>query len=140
MWLGHWGAQEEKVRHLPKIWNYLDEPDTKHRWYEDAIRSGNLISMKLPDSDDRTHQVTLNTAQIFSLTNPDFKISPTFALLQFGVWCGNKEGSFSGAWFDNFLIETNSDLPSSVDNQPILPSMFDHNITYGTWYKSGYDK
>ncbi len=140
MWLGHWGAREERVKHLPKIWNYLDEPEGKLQWYEKAIRQGRLISIKLPDYGYRTHQLVLNISQIFSLTRPDYKPSANLVVIQFGVWCGNEEGSFSGAWFDNFQIVYDTNIPSTIDNLPMSPSMFESLPPYGIWYRYGFDK
>ncbi|MCX8065558.1 MAG: metallophosphoesterase [Candidatus Hydrogenedentes bacterium] len=140
MWLGHWGAREERIKHLHRIWNYLDEPKEKLQWYEKAIQQGSFISMKLPDYGYKVHSLVLNTDQIFTLKDNTAKPVANLLVVQFGVWCGNEEGSFSGAWFDNFSTEHTSSNPSSIDNLPLSPKMFESFLPYGVWYKYGFDK
>lgn len=140
MWLGHWGAREERVKHLFRIWSYLDEPPGKLKWYEQALQKGKLICMRLPDYGYRTHSLTLNPAEIFMhKESPEMPIS-NLVVIQFGVWCGNEEGSFSGAWFDNFSLQFDTQTISSINNIPFTPSMFESNLPYGAWYKYGFDK
>ncbi|HOK09156.1 MAG TPA: metallophosphoesterase [Candidatus Hydrogenedens sp.] len=143
MWVGHWGAREERVKHIPKIWNYHDEYPKKARTLDQYREQGIMVSMRLPDYGYRSHQISLNLPEIYQLINVDKSFdSLNFdtMLVMLGVWCGNEEGSFSGAWFDNITVDWQGNTNSTIDNKSISLEMFSLPLPYGKWYSMGHDK
>ncbi len=143
MWIGHWGAREERVRHIPKIWAYHDEVPRDPKFIEKKRQEGRIVVMRLPDYGYRSHNLTLNIPELIQLPNSNLSfssLSPTKIVIMLGVWCGNEEGSFSGAYFDDISINWNGDEPSTINNTPIKPEMLSQPLPYNSWYNSGHDK
>ncbi|MGC9052892.1 MAG: metallophosphoesterase family protein [Candidatus Hydrogenedens sp.] len=143
MWVGHWGAREERVKHIPKIWAYHDGIPAKPQYLEKYREEGKFITMMLPDYGYRSHHITLNIPELVHSLSPGMtfqSLSPNTMLIMLGVWCGNEEGSFSGAWFDGINVDWNGEGASIIDNLPIKKEVFSPPFLYNRWYTTGYDK
>ena len=143
MWVGHWGAREERVKHIPKIWAYHDGVSANPQFLDKCREERKFVSMRLPDYGYRSHHITLNISELIHSLSPDINfqsLSANTLLIMLGVWCGNEEGSFSGAWFDGIKVDWNSEEPSIIDNLSINNKMFSQPFPYNRWYTIGYDK
>jgi len=143
MWIGHWGAREERVKHIPKMWAYHDEITQKQQYFEKLKQEGMATAMRLPDYGYRFHHLTLNIPEIFQIVNPNTPYHSLLCdtiLIMLGVWCGNEEGSYSGAWFDNISVNWEGMESSVIDNLPIKQEMLSQPLPYNLWYILGYDK
>ncbi len=143
MWVGHWGAREERVRHIPKIWAYHDVIPKDPQFFEKCRQEGKFVSTRLPDYGYRSHHITLNIPELIQSVSPDItfsSLSCNTMLIMFGVWCGNEEGSFGGAWFDGITVNWVGEEPSIIDTLPISKEMLSQPLPYNSWYILGHDK
>lgn len=145
MMLFHWGARENRVRHLPQIFSYLDAGQSKgHDSFQKLAEQKRLLCWSVPDYPDRWQSAQVNMAELYDRTAGR---QGAFAeegiqkvLVAFGVWCGMEPGSLSAAWFDEFAIEFGGEQESEIAGRPVPMSPRVFQPVYGLWYLDGYDK
>lgn len=142
----HWGANEQRVKHLPQAILYSGHGEQKGLpFFFRLAREKRVLSWRVPDYFNRAHRLEAPLAALYDAaqgTHGAFAaLGVDKVLVALGVWAGMEPGNLGGAWFDGIALSADAEVTeAAVDGRPLKTDERVFNPPYGGWYLDGFDK
>jgi hypothetical protein len=142
----HWGAREERTRHLPQaiLYSELGRPTGVQSLIAEG-KAQRALQWKLPDYFHRWHELVAPIAALYDEATQTegayADLAVDKALVAFGVWTGMEPENEAGCWFDAISLDDDPSVEEGRIGPKPLPVTADaFRIPFGRWYVLGYDK